>query len=150
MCHGFTCLIMMAALGQSPRGENPESKDSKELNRLENVWNDSHLKGDADALDRLWSSDLVVIIPGLPAMTKGKSLAVWKGGKVKFKRYQSSGVEIRVMGDTAIVTGRAQRTRTLGDRSVDDDWLFTKVYVREKESWQVISFHASEAPREKK
>lgn len=125
------------------------SADSKTLLQLEIVWNEAHLKGDTIALDKLWASDLVVTVPEMPQLNKTQSLAVWKSGKFKFTSYQTSKVKIKVYGDAAVVTGRLQRTRAIGDNQMADDWLFTKFYLRAKDGWQVVAFHASPAPPEK-
>lgn len=143
-------LLSVTALAQAPIAGADASKDSKTLSQLENAWNEAHVKGDAKALDELWADDLVVTVPEMPWMTKTQSLAIWKSGKFKFERYQTSDVHIKVYGDAAVVIGRLQRTRTMGDRKVEDDWLFTKFYVRAKDSWQVVAFHASVVPQEKK
>jgi Domain of unknown function (DUF4440) len=90
--------------------------------RLERAWNDAHLHGDAGALDRPWSDDLEVIVPKMPPMTKAQ-----------------------VLGFAALVTGRLQRTRTVNDQPVTDDWRFIKVYARHLGSWEVVAFQASEA-----
>ena len=143
-------LLSVTALAQSPMAGADMSKDSKTLSQLENAWNEAHVKGDAKALDELWDVDLVVTVPEMPRMTKTQSLAIWKSGKFKFERYQTSDVHIKVYGNAAVVIGRLQRTRAMGGRKVEDDWLFTKFYVRAKDSWQVVAFHASVAPQEKK
>jgi hypothetical protein len=42
--------------------------------------------------------------------------------------------------------GRLRRTRANNGRTFEDDWLFTKTYVREADGrWQVAAFHASNA-----
>ena len=150
MMNLVVCLLAVAALDQKPKAEADDTKDGEALSRLEAAWNEAHLKGDAGALDRLWAGDLVVTVPGMPAMTKAQSLAVWKSGKFKFDRYESSDVKNKVFGDAAVATGRMQRARTFGDKKMEDDWLFTKVYVRGKDGWQVVAFHASPAPLGKK
>ena len=143
-------LLAVATLAQAPMANADASKDSKALSQLEGVWNEAHMKGDAKALDELWADDLVVTVPGMAPMTKTQSLAIWKSGKFKFERYQTSDVRIKVYGDAAVVTGHMQRARTMGDRKAEDDWLFTKFYVRAKGSWQVVAFHASVVPQENK
>jgi ketosteroid isomerase-like protein len=150
MIHTVAVLLAVAVLDQSPKTEASDSKDSEALSRLEAAWNEAHVKGDAAALDRLWAGDLVVTVPGMPAMNKTQSLGVWKSGKFKFDRYESSDVKTKLFGDTAVATGRMQRARTFGDRKMEDDWLFTKVYLRGKDGWQVVAFHASPAPQGKK
>lgn len=64
---------------------------------------------------------------------------------MRFERYETSDLRIRVYGDAAVVTGRLQRRRSTGGTVVDDDWRFTKVYVRREGQWRVVAFHASEA-----
>jgi hypothetical protein len=89
---------------------------------LETAWNEAHVRGDA------------------------ATLGVMASGRMKFDRYESSDTAIRIYDGAAIVTGRIQRTRTVGGRESKDDWLFTKVYVRRAGRWRVVSFHASNAP----
>jgi hypothetical protein len=84
----------------------------------------------------------------MPAMSKPDALGVWRSGHVKFQRYHSSDVAIRLYGNTAVVTGRLQRTRDFNGKTVDDDWRFTKTCVRRDPRWQVAAFHASESPAE--
>jgi ketosteroid isomerase-like protein len=105
------------------------------------------MHGDADVLGRLWADDLEVAVPRMPVMTKSQALAFARSGRMAFQRYETSEVQIRVFGDAAVVTGRPRRTRTLNGQAVDDDWRFTKVYIRRGGQWQVVACHASEAAR---
>jgi ketosteroid isomerase-like protein len=117
--------------------------DVATLTRLEIAWNDAHKRGDAKALADLFADDMEIIVPGMRAMTKADGLGVFASGGMKFDRYETSDTKIRVYDTTAVVTGRMHRTRTMGDRMLEDDWRFTKVYVRRANRWQVVSFHAS-------
>jgi ketosteroid isomerase-like protein len=117
--------------------------DVATLTRLEADWNSAHVQGDATTLGRIFADDLVVVVPGMRSMTKSESLGMFGAGRMKFDRYESSEAQFRVYGDTAIVTGRIRRTRTIAGKAMDDDWRFTKVYIRRKLDWQVVSFHAS-------
>jgi ketosteroid isomerase-like protein len=120
-----------------------EAADRLELTRLETVWNEAHVKGDADALDRLWASDLIVTVASMPVLNKADSLAMVRSGRMTFLKYDTSEIVIRTYGDTALVTGRVHRARKMGDRDVSDDWRFTKVYVRSQGLWRVVAWHAS-------
>jgi hypothetical protein len=62
---------------------------------------------------------------------------------MKFDRYETSDIHVRPYGDAAVVTGRLQRTRTINTQKVDDDWRFTKTYIRQGGTWRVVAFHAS-------
>jgi ketosteroid isomerase-like protein len=118
-----------------------------ELSRLEIVWNSAHIRGDAEALDRLWSDDLVVTVTNMPVMTKPDAIGFLRSGRMRFQRYETSDIRIRLYGDAAVVTGRLERTRTINGREIDDNWRFTKMYVREAGRWKVVAWHASTIAR---
>lgn len=150
MINIFVAFFLAAAINAQAPTATTDRKDSEDLSQLERIWNEAHLKGVAEALDRLWADDLVVTVPEMPRLNKTQSLAIWKTGKFKFDRYQTSDLRIQLYGDAAVVTGRLQRTRRMGDRKIDDDWLFTKFYVHARDGWQVAAFHASPAPQDQK
>jgi len=139
----LTLLVAVVTMTQASQVLARDAADRTELSRLEAVWNDAHVKGDADALDRLWANDLVVTVAGMPVMNKTESLAMFRSGRMPFTKYETSEVLIRPHGDSAVVTGRVRRVRSMGGREVQDDWRFTKVYVRAQGQWQVVSWHAS-------
>jgi ketosteroid isomerase-like protein len=140
-------LAFVSFVSQTSMGfrSDPRENDTRELERLEKVWNEAHERGDADALEGLWSEDLEVEVPRMPVMNKADVLNFARSGRMKFLRYTTSDVRIRMYGDTAVVSGRLQRTRQINGKELSDDWRFTKVYVRQAQQWRVVSFHASEA-----
>ena len=79
-------------------------------------------------------------------MKKGELIKFVDSGRMKFQRYETSGLNFRVYGQSAVVTGRLQRKREINGHTVEDDWFFTKVYQRTADGWRVVSFHASETP----
>jgi len=136
----LTVLALATMISQSSA-----DTDASELQRLERVWNESHERGDAAALEALWADDMEVAVPKMPVMQKADVLKFARSGRMKFLRYQTSDTRIRVYDNAAVVTGRLQRTRSMNGQEISDDWRFTKTYVRQAGHWRVVSFHASEA-----
>jgi hypothetical protein len=134
--------VLLATVGF---GQSMGESDVRELKALETVWNQAHEHDDVDALEGLWASDLEVAVPKMPVMNRDQVLAFARSGRMKFLRYSTSDIRVRIYGDAAVVTGRLQRTRVLNGQEVSDDWRFTKMYVRESHKWRVVAFHASEA-----
>jgi ketosteroid isomerase-like protein len=114
--------------------------------RVETAANHAHLSGDAEALDHLWADDVEVAVPHMAVMTRAGVLGFARSGHMKFLRYETSDLHIRVYGDAVVVTGHLLRTRTLNGNNVSDDWHFTKVYIRQAHQWRVVSFQASDSP----
>jgi ketosteroid isomerase-like protein len=135
--------IAFVGLNQRPAKDTRASTDAKELGRLEQVWNEAQLKGDADALNRLWADDLVITVPNMPVMDKSESLDFVRSGKMKFQTYKTSDIRIRVYGDAAVVTGQLERSRSGNRGEFEEDWRFTKVYVRQSGKWKVVAWHGS-------
>ena len=135
--------IVAVALVQAPAVTPKAAADEAVLRQLETDWNTAHRRGDAAALERLLAEDVVIVVPGMRVLAKGDAVGMFTGGRMTFDRYETSETSVRIYGDTAIVTGRLRRTRAARGVTVDDDWRFTKVYVRRAGRWQVVSFHAS-------
>lgn len=148
----MTAIVRLAVLAGLILLAGPSSSTADELAaeerivQLEAAWNEAHLRGDADALDRLWAPRLSVVVPGMPRFTKPELLDMWRSMKVVFADYSTTDVTIEVFGTTAVVTGRLHRSRDFGGRVATEDWLFTKTYAQLEGRWQVVAYHASEAP----
>lgn len=128
--------------GDPPRPKTVE----EEILELEAAWNQAHLRGDAEVLDRLWAPEISVIVPGMQPFRKPDLLQMWRSVKVTFTRYETSDVAVRSTGGTAVVTGRLRRSRDFGGQARDEDWLFTKTYARVDGQWKVLAYHASPTP----
>jgi hypothetical protein len=137
--------ILIVSLAFAQPAASKDAADLKELYRLEQVWNEAHVKGDADTLDTLWANDLVVTIAAMPLLRKADALAMVRSNRMPFTRYETSEVSVKPLGGSALVTGRLRRERTMNGKPVADDWRFTKVYVMSQGRWQVIAWHASPA-----
>jgi hypothetical protein len=137
-------VLLIVATGVHGQGRKPSKvDDEKELRRLEVVWNKAHIDGDAAALERLWADDFILTVPHMSVMTKSDAIGVWRTGRVKFTRYETSDIRVRIYDNAAVVTGRLQRTRNPGSQAVEDDWHFTKVYIRMNSRWRVVAWQSS-------
>jgi ketosteroid isomerase-like protein len=139
----LTVVLLALTLVQAPAGDAKVVAAQDTLEELESEWNAAHVRGDAAVLDRLFADDVVVIVPGMRVMTKADAVGMFTSGRMKFDRYETSETKLRVDDEMAIVTGRLKRTRVVAGATANDDWRFTKVYIRRTDRWQVVSFHAS-------
>lgn len=111
---------------------------------LEKVWNEAHLAGDVETLEGLWADDIVIFVPSMPSMSKADAMSMWRQVPVTFTQYESSDLKIRRFSDSAVITGRIDRTRDFGGRAAQERWHFTKLYERRGGKWVITVFHASE------
>src|SRR2546422_4943022 len=104
------CALLLICI-QPSVAKTDKNADTKELTRLEKVWNEAYVRGDADVLAELCSEDFVATMTNMVVLNKQRSLAIVKSGRVKFQRYETSELNIHVYDSAAVVTGRLQRTR---------------------------------------
>ena len=140
--------VWLAALSSTLLWLHPakaaEGNVTNQIVQLEAEWNAAHVNNDATAVDKLCADDLTVGVPEMPPINKAGAVGAVRGGRLKFIRYETSETSIRVYnGNTAIVTGRLQRTRQMEDKLTTDDLRFTKVWVKQGDQWRVTAFHAS-------
>lgn len=133
---------------QATKAALDEDPTRAELIALEKVWNDAQLRSDVDALDRLWADDLVITVPRMSSLTKSEALSVLREKRLRFERYETTDVRVRLQGETAIVTGTLARARSREGQLVEEKLQFTKVYVRTATGWRVTAFQTSESPGE--
>jgi hypothetical protein len=76
--HSMTIWILAAGLTKAIAltSSSEDAADTKELTRLEQVWNAAHIQGDAGALNSLRAEGFVVTVPRMPAMSALGTLAV--------------------------------------------------------------------------
>ena len=86
-------ILIALVLGSLQAAVSKEAFDLKELYRLEAVWNDAHVKGDADTLDTLWADDLILTIAAMPAMKKADALAMVRSNRMPFTKYRHLGAQ---------------------------------------------------------
>lgn len=147
----YLLLVALLALGAAVVPSlvlDDRASEVDALQRLESLWNQAHINADAGALSKLWADDFTAAVPGMARLTKADAIGILQSGSMRFQRYETTHVSFRFYksGEVAVSTGRLHRTRRLVDRVEEDDWLFTKTYVRIDGHWQVIAYHASQAP----
>jgi hypothetical protein len=62
---------------------------------------------------------------------------------LKMEPYEPQDVNVRLYGDTAVVTGRVIQRFTLGGVHYSKDVRYTNVYVKRKSRWVLVSGHTS-------
>ena len=97
-------------------------------------------KADVAALDAVTSDDYSLIDRNGRVRDKAQTMSAIKTGDIKITSNEVSDLKVRVYGDTAVVTGRADTKGTIGGKDVSGPMLFTRVYVKKNGRWQSVAF----------
>src|SRR5262245_48420863 len=78
-----------------------------ELKKLEREWYEAVTKKDAATLERIFADDFVALGSGGKFITKADMIELFTGGGIKLDEIKTEEFNVRLYGNTAVVTGRA-------------------------------------------
>ena len=119
------------------------SSEEKEIRALEEERNRAILKGDAAALERMTSDDYTFITLRGELRTKAEIVKGFKSGSFRYEARTISDLNVRVYGDTAIVTGRSSQRGKEDGKDYSGDYRFTRVYVKQRGQWVTVALQTT-------
>jgi ketosteroid isomerase-like protein len=115
----------------------------KEIEGLELDWRNALLTNNVNAVDRLLADDYLGISANGTLETKADELSRGRSGAVHITELELSDIKVRIYGDTAVVTSKAELVGKNGDRDISGRFRYTRVYSNRDGQWKIVSFEAS-------
>jgi len=138
------------AYGQTDaRAASGNAKVEQEIRRLEREWFESYVRGDRAAFDLIVADDAVMTYGNGKVGNKSEAIAEIKAPADASYSLTSDDVQVRLYGDTAIVTGRVTEKGTFNGRSLNSQSRYTDVWVRRNGRWQVVAAQSTRLPQER-
>jgi ketosteroid isomerase-like protein len=132
------------ALGQMAEDKSaPKGKVEQELIKLEQDRAQAAVRGDTAFLAQNTADDYTFITPRGVLTTKEQMLAAFKSGEIKLQANDLDDLQVRVYGDTAVLTGRSTQKGQTQGQDTSGQYRFTRVYVRRNGGWQSVAFQST-------
>ena len=112
------------------------------IKRIETERNKALVAGDIAAIDRLYSDDYTSAVDNT-YRTKAEVLADLKSGVLKLEASSNDETNVRVYGNTAVVTGKSTVKRHDRGVEINGQVYFTRVWVKQMGRWRLVANHAS-------
>jgi ketosteroid isomerase-like protein len=119
----------------------PLISDEDEVRRIESEWGDAFERHDMATLDHLMADEYILTDPLGNVRTKAESLAAIETSELLFESTNSDDVNVRINGDTAVVTGRSTFKGRYKGWSMAGQYQYTDVLVKRQGSWKAVSSH---------
>jgi len=141
-------VVLCGTLATPTQGQHqhPRHKqDSKrQVEKLEETWRLAQLNGDADTMDRLLSDDYIGITMNGQIVTKTQQLDRMRTRTLSLSKIDLDDVKVKLIGQTAVVTSRANVEGTNDGESMHGTYRYTRVYTRTAGgSWKITNFEAT-------
>jgi len=133
----------VAAGAESPTEPNAGAISVAETLRAEDARYDAQIENDLEALDRMFSQELVYIHSSTVQDTKASFIESLRSGKVNYHSMERSDIKVRTFGDLAIITGKAHFEVTARGKEKTLNLLFHSVWVKRESGLQFVSWQAT-------
>lgn len=146
MAFAFTAIVPVSARAQAPAAKKaakpaPAATGAEEeLIKIEKERAAAAVKGDTSVIDKYTAPDYTFISRTGELADKTQTLSRLKSGDIKLTANDVSDIKVRLYGNTAVVTGRADVKGTMAGKDYSGPVLFTRVYVKKNGAWQAVAF----------
>jgi len=131
------------AIHPRPSIEAGDQATIREIVDMERQAREASLQRDAEFPQRTLAEDYVAITPLGQVTTKQDAISARKSGQLRYETINVSDMVVRVYGDTAVVTARADvKGHQLGE-DFSGPYRYTRVWVRRAGHWQAVSYQAT-------
>ncbi len=138
--------LTVLAVPALAKGPHPKRNDEyrHQVEKLEETWRMAQLDGDVVAMDKLLSDDYVGITMNGQVVTKMQQLDRIRNRNTVLTRIELDDVKVKLIGQTAIVTSRAEVDGTSDGATMHGTYRYTRVYSRQPSgTWRITSFEAT-------
>ena len=132
-------LVLGGCSGDSYDEPATDPDVEKALTQMVHDWNDAVVKADVGPIERILADDFLATLPDGRVMSKRQHIEEVATGAYKVSEISTSTPDVRVFGDTAVVTFGEKETSRTGKDDTSGRSLWTEVFVKRDGRWQVVA-----------
>ncbi|MFI4869318.1 MAG: nuclear transport factor 2 family protein [Steroidobacterales bacterium] len=146
-----TVLIVCASLGvafadaPAPAATTKGPGASQTLKQLEHDWSDALKAGDTDKLGQIVADDWIGIDNDGNKETKQHLIEGVKSGKDKVESVEFGAMDVKVLGNVAVVQGSDTEKSTTNGKDTSGKWVWMDVFVKRDGNWVAVRSEAAMA-----
>jgi ketosteroid isomerase-like protein len=130
----FACAGVSVAYAQAPSAKDAVGA----VKQTEHDWIDVLKAGDADKLGQILADDWVGLGYDGKKATKQSILADVKSGKLKLESFEFAPMDVKVLGNVAVVQGGDTEKSTIGGKDTSGQWVWMDVFEKRDGKWVAV------------
>ena len=125
------------------RFDSTDQETIRQIVDMERQSKEASLRRDSEFSLRTLAEDYVAITPLGQVTTKQETISARRSGQLRYEAMNITDMVVRVYGDMAVVTARADvKGHQLGE-DFSGPYRYTRVWVRRNGQWQTVSYQAT-------
>ena len=138
----------VAALGLSQIAARAQDASAEQaVRQAEEQRCEALTHGDIATVERIMSDDSLYTHSSGEVQNKVAFIGDLKSGKRVYKGLKSDDVQVRVYGDTAVLTGRTDLQVVNAGKELQFPMRITVVYVNHGGQWQMVTYQSTRLPQ---
>jgi uncharacterized protein (TIGR02246 family) len=140
------CVLVALLTLLYPRNDlhaSDTAETTKAIVTLDTERADAQVRRDFAALDRVLGDDLTYVHASGLVQNKAEFIADLKSGKRTYTSIKSSDLNVRLLQDTAVVTGHSDIHVVHEGKENDLSLRVTEVYAKRNGRWQLIAYQST-------
>jgi ketosteroid isomerase-like protein len=137
----LTCCLFSVAAHALPKHESRAVH--KQIESLEMAWRQAQVDNNIAVISNLLADDYVGITANGTVESKAQTIAQRQAGTIRITSLDLDDLKVRLYGDTAVVTSKAELQGVNGQSDISGTYRYTRVYNRRLGQWKIVSFEAS-------
>jgi len=122
---------------------NPGEPLKKDVEAAISIYETALKNKDTRALDEILADQFILTTASGKVLKKKDMVANLTRQDTKYEAFETTGVELRVLENTAIETGKVHTKGIRSGKTFSETTLYTDVWVREKNQWKLLAEHSS-------
>jgi ketosteroid isomerase-like protein len=126
------------AFAQAEKAPAQGTSVAETVKQVERDWTDAMKSADADKLNQIIADDWVALGPDGTTETKQAFIADYKSGKSKTESYDFGPMNVKVLGNVAVVQGSDTEKSTSGGKDSSGKYVWMDVFVKRDGKWVAV------------
>lgn len=118
---------------------NPKGNDEQAVRQVFDKVAGAIERADVAALDSIYADDYTLVNESGVITTKAPRLAALKSGELKYESVKFDEVNVRMYGNTAVITYRVTSKGMLKGQAIGGQFRATSTYVKLNGRWQIAA-----------
>ncbi len=134
----FACVCVGLVLADPPKAPSQGASVADTLKQLEQDFGDAIKAVDADKINQILADDWVNPGSSGRILTKESFLSDLKSGNDKLESFELGPMDVKVLGNVAVVQGSATEKRTTGGQDSSGKSIWMDVFVKRGDKWVIV------------
>jgi len=136
ICIGAIALADTRAPTNTPKTDAESTAET--LKQLERNWAAAMKTGDGEQIGRILGEDWIEVSNDGRKLTKEQLVSGVKSGRVKVESIEFGPLDVKVLGDAAVVQGSHVERSTTNGQSISGEVIWMDVFANRNGKWVVV------------